>query len=986
MSYTPRPAQISRMLLAACGLAWLPAPLLAAQATEPAQEAGFLTATRQLTFEGARSGEGYFSADGKRIIFQSEREAGNPFYQIYLLDMETGDTRRLSPGHGKTTCAWVHPDGKRALFASTQDDPTAHDKQKQELADRDSGKERRYSWDYDPTYDLYEIDFATNHYQNLTRTTGYDAEGCYSPDGKRIVFASNRAAYSEPLSDQDKQTLEHDKSYFMEIYTMNADGSDLRRLTTSPGYDGGPFFSADGKKICWRRFSKDGAIAEIFTMNADGSDQKQLTRLGAMSWAPYFHPSGDYLIFATNKHGFANFELYLVDAAGKHDPVRVTHTDGFDGLPCFHPSGKQLSWTSNRTANKKSQLFIAEWSDASARKMLGLDGSSAAASSGAESLPTPQTASDITLADLRTHITTLASEKLEGRMTGTPGEQLATQYVADLFRSFGLAPAGDAGSFFQPFSFTAGVNTGPANQLTLQNGEEKPQPWIVNKDWRPLAFSKIGQFAPASIAFAGYGFVAPKSEDAQEYDSFVHANVAGKWVMVLRYVPEGLPEKQRQTLERYGSLRYKAMIARDRGAAGLIVVSGPNSKVKEQLVNLAFDAALSGTSIPAVSVTDEIAASLLKSAGKDLKQLHDTLDKGEMVMAFDLPGVKLGADIDLKTDQRQGRNVLARLQAGDKPSDEVVILGAHVDHLGRGRNSGSLMRSEDKTDIHFGADDNASGSAALLEIAQYLSDLNSKGKLPLKRDILFAAWSGEEVGLLGSAHFADAWSKSYQTPNKLPGVTAYLNMDMVGRYREKLTIQGLSTSSIWPQLIEQANAPVGLAINTQNDAYLPTDSTSFYFRGVPILSAFTGAHAEYHTPRDTPDLINYEAEQKIARLVALMTRNLAMRDQAPDYIAVKPPANRERRGGLRAYLGTIPDYAQTDVKGLKLSGVAKDGPAEKAGLQGGDIITQLGEKKIENIYDYTYAIETLKIDQPTKIQVQRGDKSLDLTVTPKSRD
>ncbi|MCA9036512.1 MAG: PD40 domain-containing protein, partial [Planctomycetaceae bacterium] len=291
-------------------------------------ETQLLSGARQLTFDGRRAGEGYFSADGRQLVFQSEREPGNPFYQIYLMDMETGATERVSPGTGKTTCAWVHPNGKRVLFASTHEDPDALNEQKQELEFRESGKERRYSWDYDEFYEIYEYDLDTKQYIKLTEARGYDAEGSWSPDGSLIAFASNRSAWEDELSEEQQKLFAQDPAWANEIYIMSSDGTDLKRLTSSPGYDGGPFFSPDGKRICWRRFAENGATAEIMTMNIDGTDQRRLTNIKAMSWAPYYHPSGRYLIFTTNKHGFANFELYLVDADGAHEPVRVTYTAG----------------------------------------------------------------------------------------------------------------------------------------------------------------------------------------------------------------------------------------------------------------------------------------------------------------------------------------------------------------------------------------------------------------------------------------------------------------------------------------------------------------------------------------------------------------------------------------------------------------------------------------------------------------------------------
>ena len=326
--------------------------------TVPANEQLLLTRSRQLTFAGKRAGEGYFSADGSKLIFQSERDEKNPFFQIFLMDLETGDTERVSPGTGKTTCAWVHPGGKKVMFASTHADKEAEAKQQAELKERAEGTVKKYSWDYDEHYDLWESDLKGGALKNLTNIRGYDAEGSYSPDGQWIAFASNRHAYTETLGDEDAARFRLDKSFLMDIYLMRADGTETRRLTDVKGYDGGPFFSADGKKICWRRFNEKGDLAEIWTMNADGSNQRQLTNLGAMSWAPYFHPSGEYLIFATNLNGFANFELYLVDAEGKKQPVRVTTTEGFDGLPGFSPDGGKLTWTSNRTVEQNIADFL----------------------------------------------------------------------------------------------------------------------------------------------------------------------------------------------------------------------------------------------------------------------------------------------------------------------------------------------------------------------------------------------------------------------------------------------------------------------------------------------------------------------------------------------------------------------------------------------------------------------------------------------------
>lgn len=1021
---------------------------------------------RQLTFEGKRAGEGYFSADGKKLVFQSEREPGNPFFQIYVMDREYGDVQRVSPGIGKTTCAWLHPDGSRTLFASTQFDPQAEQKQRDELAFRESGQTRRYSWDYDETYELVEFDLNTGEYKLLTESLGYDAEGSYSPDGTHIVFASNRRAYAGELTEKEQQLFEQDPATAMEIYIMRSDGSELRRLTSSVGYDGGPFFSPDGKQICWRRFSENGATAEIMLMNRDGSQQRAITNLGVMSWAPYFHPSGDYLIFATNQHGFSNFELYLVDARGEHQPVRVTYRDGFDGLPVFTPDGSGLVWTSNG-GSSQSQLFEATWNDESARKQLGIQSDKKSEEEIEASLAVNLTAPGFAASDIGRHVDYLCRPELGGRLTGTQGELKATAYVAAYLESLGLEPAGRDGTFFHDFEFVSNVKLGPNNRL--QSG---PEAYTVDTDWRPVFFSREGQVDPAEVVCAGYGIVAPAEEGQSEYDSYVHLDVEDKWVIVFRQMPQDVSPERRQFLAPYSGARYKAMVARDRGARGLIFVSGPTSQIRGRLMPLSMDGTLGGSSLTVISVSDPLAANWMTKAGKNLADVQKAFDSGEPQMGFLLEGLKLASNIDIEPVKSKGRNVLALLTAGEEPSSEMVLVGAHIDHLGTGQGSGSLAKEEEIGGIHRGADDNASGVACVLEIAQFLAAEKLSGRLPAKRDILFAAWSGEELGLRGSAAFADDFSNLF--PNRVhslsphapphhslaepphlqsanphattpahasnpahaippsqastpgtsdlghgpakphsvqqspspdhapakvpelnpahsasghkqlyPAISACINLDMVGRLREKLVLQGIGSSPAWKGAIERRNAVVRLALTLQDDCHLPTDASTFFLQGVPILSAFTGSHSEYHTPRDTPELLNYEGAADVAKLMALITRDQVMAEQAPEY--VNQPAKVEMRANLTAYLGTIPDYGKEDVKGVSLSGVQKGAPAESAGLQGGDVIVELAGKKIENIYDYTYAIEALKVGQTTRIKVQRGGQPLEMEITPASR-
>ena len=956
---------------------------------EPDPSGAFLSNVRQLTFQGKRAGEGYFSRDGQRLIFQSERQSDNPFFQIYLTDLGTGETFRLSPGHGKTTCGWIHPDGKRALFASTHNDPEALEKQKREFEEREAGRSRRYSWDFDPHFDLFETNLDSGESRALSPTEGYDAEASWSPDGQSIVFASNRHAYLESAGSEQRTHVGDDPAHFMEIYRMKADGSELRRLTTTPGYDGGPFFSPDGSLLCWRRFSEDGTRAEVFTMKVDGSEQKQLTHLGALSWAPYFHPSGRYLVFTTNRHGFDNFELYLVDTAGRSEPVRVTFTEGFDGLPVFSPDGRALAWTSNRTPSKRSQIFLADWNHARALLRLGLESLSPDLSEVEKENPSGAGSGDSAvereIRNLRTHVQELASERMQGRRTGTSGNRRATEYVASVLRRAGLDPAGEKGSFFQEFQFTAGVSLEPGNHLILRRGD-RSQNYSLGRDWRPLAFSQSGVFSPAPIVFAGYGISAPAVGSHPEYDSFAHLDVKAKWVLVLRFLPERCSDSVRQHLARFSNLRHKALAARERGARGLLVVSGPNSKVRKQLVPLSLDASLAGTGLAAISLTDRLAEQVLAPTGRSLQQLQSQLDEGEPMSGFIIPDLQLEATLRIRHQKKTGRNVLARLPAAHPMTAGPVVVGAHLDHLGLDSAESLAGREALPGAVHYGADDNASGAAAVLEIARQLFDEKAHANLPMRRDILFAWWAGEEQGLLGSSHFVKSRGRGPHPHGQVPEkVFAYVNLDMVGRLRRSLILQGVGSSADWLSEIERHNTPIGLPIVVQEDTYLPTDATSFYLQGVPTLNAFTGSHPDYHTPGDTADKINFTGLQKISRLLVLVTRSLVGREARLQFVKVEQPSRSPSRSGLRAYLGTIPDYAPSQESGVPLAGVVSGGPADQAGLKAGDVVVELAGQTVENIYDYTYALESLKIDVPVEIVVLRDGLRRNLKVTPASR-
>lgn len=968
-------------------------------ADDPAQESRFLSNARQLTYEGKRSGEGYFHPDGNLLIFQSERDEGNPFYQIYLLDLLSGESARVSPGVGKTTCAFFQPGSSRVLFASTHHDPEAAAKQKAELDFRASGKTRRYSWDYDATMDVFSANQDGTQIQRLTDAPGYDAEGAFSPDGKHIVFCSLRGGFDHALTPEEKARVEKDPAWFGEIYIMNADGSDQRRLTTAPGYDGGPFFSPDGQRIVWRHFDESGMIADVWTMKLDGSDKRRVTDFKSMSWAPFFHPSGKYLVFTSNKLGFENFELFIVDEEGDREPVRVSFTAGFDGLPVFSPDGKKLCWTSGRTADAKSQLFLANWNHPAALKAIEdapkrartAEETAALEKRAAERqqarvemeravspLPTnagPAPSSAISADDLRAQVTWLADPARAGRATGSDGASAAADWLADYFKSAGLKPLGD--SFFAAFQFDAGVKVlAGKNRLSLTGGEGgAAKSFELDKQFRPVPFSDSG-VADSEVVFAGYGLSVPEGNGGR-YNSYDGLDVKDKIVLLLRFVPEDVEPARRAQLNRYAGLRYKAMMARERGAKAVLVVTGPNSPQAGELLPLTGDGSLAGSGVLTASITTEVADALLAPSGKKLKDLQTGLDNENPHAegGFVLPKVRVALELGLEHIKKADRNVVAVVPPVG--TDEYIVVGAHYDHLGLGGGGSSMARAGEENRVHPGADDNGSGTAVVMELAAAFAQ---QGTEKLRRGIIFACWSGEEIGLLGSAAFCE------KPPVPIEKIAAYVNFDMIGRLREnKLTLQGVGSSKVWRKLIEKRNVAAGFNLVLQDDPYLPTDTTSFYPKKVPVLNFFTGAHEDYHRPTDTADKVDYAGTERIAKFTQQIIQDLATAPERPDLARV---ARSDSGGGsretLRAYLGTIPDYT-TEVKGVKLSGVRGGSPAEKAGLQGGDVLVEFGTQKITNIYDYTYALDAVKIGQAVKIAVERAGKRVELTVTPEAR-
>ena len=935
----------------------------------------FLSEVRQLTFDSIRAGEGYFSSDGSKLIYQCEKVPENPFYQIFLLNLINGEDTQISSGTGKTTCAWIHPTGNSVLYSSTHLDPNSKKLQFSEYKKRSSGKARKYSWDYDNNYDIFSKSLSSGKVTRLTSDDGYDAEASFSPQGDKILFSSNREAYSKPLNPEQKSVLQRDPAVFNDLYIMNSDGSNTVRLTDTLGYDGGPFFNSTGDTICWRRFSSDGHNAEIYTMNLAKRTENRLTNLQVMSWAPYFHPSNKYIIFSTNIHGFNNFELYIVDSKGQKDPVRVTDREGFDGLPSFSPDGQTISWTSNQTNSGKSQIFLAKWNHDLALEKLGLsvfDSDSQHTNTKPSSFPS--TVTDISANDTKLHIDFLTNDNLEGRQTGTKGARLAGEFVAMQFQKIGLEPFIN-NKWHQEFPFTHSAKIGSQNKL--HSDALSKEFLCVETEWNPLSFSESGPLEIQEIVFAGYGIRPKGLVNQSEYDSYTHLDVKDKCVMVLGGLPDSWNEEDKEKLRYEGTFQKKARIARDLKAKAIIFINPE----EDDPVSFSKSFANEMISIKSFSLNRDFVRKIFLSNARDFEKVHSKIAKGEPYMGFALSKVTLKGKIDVTREKGNGINTIGMLKGSEnKDSKKLIIVGAHLDHIGRGRRS-SRAKKTDFGKIHPGADDNASGIAALLEIAEFLCHLKKKGLLVTQHDIVFVAWSGEEIGLIGSSYFVKSLKMSPNNPiNKK--VMAYLNMDMIGRLNDKLTLHGIGSSSKWSTFIQKANISVGINLNLQKDSHIPTDTTSFVSKSIPVLSAFTGLHDDYHSPTDTADKINHEGVVKCAELFSKLLVILSAQTDM-DFIVQTPP--KKRMGSLRAYLGTIPNYSQTDKKGVLLSGVTKGGPADKAGLLAEDLVVSLNGVTIENIYDYTDAIGTLKPEVVTSIKIIRTDKKVTLNITPLAR-
>src|SRR6266516_2499715 len=646
---------------------------------------------------------------------------------------------------------------------------------------------------------------------------------------------------------------------------------------------------------------------------------------------------------------------------------------------------------------------------------------------------------------LRAHIAYLASDKLEGRRTGSAGANLAAEYIAREFSRYGLRrsigydtqgmsilEADSPHRYMQEFPYVAGVEIGKKNILSVRlSSEDVPVDLKVAEDWMPLGFSSNQDIKNAPAVFVGYGIAASELK----HDDYAGLDVTDKVAVALDRTPDG--DNPHGQFARYEEPRWKVSAAKDKGAKALILLSQEEKFSDERLAKLRYDNA-GEAGLPVVVLAKPAAMRLLQALALAVFQPTDKdkcggatrMPDGTMVTPctkyklFKHPDgsmeVELGdgtkapvgpdgrfaankiygpkelqrfswsVSTDLVRHETPAYNVAGILPGSDpKLEDEAIVIGAHYDHLGRG-GEGSLAPREGE--IHHGADDNASGVAGVLELARIFSSQYPRPK----RTLVFIAFSGEEEGLIGSIFYVD------HPILPLARTVAMINMDMIGRLKDdKLIVGGVGTASNWREIVETANTFTEkisgntdgvllravsrdkLALTLNEDGYGPSDHAMFYAKQVPVLFFWTGTHDDYHKPSDTADKINYSGEARILSIIAAVIRDIDGRNKPPTYTVAKSDSTG-RSTGFRVYLGTIPNYADSN-DGLKLDGVRDDSPAAKAGLKAGDKVVKLAGHDVKNVYDYTYALGEMKAGQEYEVEVLRDGKRLTMKITPEAR-
>jgi len=567
-------------------------------------------------------------------------------------------------------------------------------------------------------------------------------------------------------------------------------------------------------------------------------------------------------------------------------------------------------------------------------------------------------------------IKNLASPEMEGRGAGTKGIERAAEMIEQRYRALGIQPAG-TNSYFQPFSVITGAKLLEGNRLAVDEGKSK-QELKLDQDYVPLSFSASGD-AAGPVVFAGYGVTAPEFG----YDDYAHLNVKDKIVVVLRYEPAGfLTKSGTSALTRHAEFVTKAINARNHGAKAVIVLNGIVQGKEDLLLKFGSVNGPEHVGIVMAQAKNEVAGAWFAAAGKSLAAVQNQIDTSSAPASFAFPeSMRMSLAVRIEETRATVKNVLAYLPG---KTDQYIIIGAHYDHLGYGEVD-SLAPSQIGK-IHPGADDNASGTAGVLELARLLAP--RKGQLP--RGILFADFAGEELGLLGSAE----WVKEPTLP--IDKADAMINMDMIGRIKdEKVFIGGTGTGADFKSLLDQEKTRFPFHFDYSESGYGASDHTSFVGRKIPVLFFFSGLHADYHKPSDTWDKIDAPDAAKLLDFIEDIALKIDAESQRVAFVAVpeERPSGQAASGGgsgYGPYFGSIPDFGQ-EKNGVRFSDVRPGSPAAKAGFKAGDVLVQFGDMPIHNLYDFTDALRRSKVGDVVEVQVLREGKPVKAAVTLEQR-
>lgn len=586
--------------------------------------------------------------------------------------------------------------------------------------------------------------------------------------------------------------------------------------------------------------------------------------------------------------------------------------------------------------------------------------------------------------DLRKSVEFLASPALEGRGSGTAGIDIASGYIAAKFQDLGLVPPPGWNGYFQPFSMTTSTTVDPSTSIAAGAGVD----WTkdlggkleLTKNFQPLSFSTEGKF-DAPVVFAGYGITDAK----YGYDDYAGLDVKGKVVLVMRFEPfdkdgNSAFTGKKDDYSENASIPTKAKLAADKGAVALVLVNPPNWQNEDSITPFAKQSQFMRATIPVIQLKQPVADAIFAAA--KIGTLSDNQKKIDTAMkpaSLPLPQIALRGDVIFKRTERSVRNVAAVLPGKGPLADEYVIVGAHYDHLGRG-GSGSLAPFS--KDVHHGADDNASGTTAMMKIAEHLVAAG-----PQPRSVLFIGFTAEELGLIGSDHFVN------NPPVPTDKMAYMLNLDMVGRIRDgNLQVGGSGTAASFETMLGEASKDLPLKLNTKSKGGMgPSDHTSFAKKKVPVLFFFSGLHPDYHRPTDTADKINYEGLADVVTLGRNVVTAMASMPRE-QYVATHDSrgmsvmgSSGSTSGGTKVTLGIVPDYSDDTIKGVRISGTSPGSPAEAAGLKDGDIITAWDDTKLGNLMDIMGPLSKGKPGQKVKLKVTRAGQEIELEATLKEK-